>query len=326
MNDQSSELRVQSSERVRLDSVPGPVAELAKLQVSYGLPDEAFAKQVRLGYTGSTWGKIKAGTFDGNTEKALRAVRQALSAAREGLDPSEGRFVIFQHVKALLMSLKLARQELGPDRLVILAADMGMGKTEIAKYLERYEGAVRIDGRPSWSNSYMATLRDFADALGLGEEFRGVATLERAIEKELKLNPRLIVVDEANEFTGQGLDFIKYLLNRTRTVVVLLTLPEDYARWTATNRQKSRQLVRRSIVILRPSAVSPQDVASLQQAGWPELYLSPKALPKIAAAANRFAGLNLVARVLEDMDPAADDDAEDALERVLTMLEKDGAR
>lgn len=316
-----------NNENIRPDAQDGPVAELAALQRKYGLADDAFVKQVRLGYSGSSWGKIKAGNFPGNAEKAAAAVVKSLAFSAGGLDPSHGRFVLFPHVQTLLDSVKIARLTPGSDHLVILAADMGMGKTEIAKYLEREMEAVRVDGRPSWSNSYMATLLDIADGIGIGQEYRGVAALERAIERELRHNPRLLVVDEANEFTGQGLDFVKYLLNRTQTVVVLLTLPEDYARWSATNRHKSRQLVRRSVVILRPPAVSAKDVISLQRAGWPDVYLPKELPPKIAAAANKFAGLNLVARVFEETDPSVPGDAIDALTRVQMYLEKDrGAR
>ena len=66
------------------------VLELAEIQHTLGLPDGDFARTVKFIYSGSSWGKIKSGTFSGNADKALRAVKAALdrlvSAARADLE------------------------------------------------------------------------------------------------------------------------------------------------------------------------------------------------------------------------------------------------
>jgi hypothetical protein len=169
----------------------------------------------------------------------------------------------------------------------------------------------------------MAALKDIAAGLGLDDHFSGRHDGERLILRELKAAPRVLAIDEANYFTPDGLNFIKAVLNQTRCVVVLATLPEDYARWTAANRHQTRQLVRRSVGIFRAPSVSARDVRSIQAAGWPELHLNGSAA-KVAAAANRFGGLDLVVRILEEVDPHDPDDATGAIERIMGSLEQGG--
>ncbi|MDA3872465.1 MAG: AAA family ATPase [Kiritimatiellae bacterium] len=316
------ESEVRSQVNVRADGIAGPIRDLAQKQLEYGLPDAEFASQLSLGYSGSSWGKMKAGNFPGNQEKALRAVRRALAALAGGLAPSKGKFVLFEHVQGVFDALEVARENERPNRLVILVEAMGMGKSTMAKQLVQRAGATLLEGRPTWSNSYNATLTDFAEALGLSVPVPSSARLEKAIVDDLKASPRLFAVDEANFFTGDGLNFVKYVLNSTDCVMVLLTLPEDYARWTAANRHESRQLVRRSVAIFRAPPVAARDVTSVQAAGWPDLYLNGSA-PKIASAANRFGGLDFVVRVLEEIDPdAGEEDAEAAISRVCDTLEQ----
>ena len=294
--------------------------ELAALQVEHGLADEAFSKQVKLGYSGSSWGKIKAGTFSGSWEKASASVKRALITARGGIARSVGRFVLFEHIDALLSGIALAREEEGPNRLLIVVGKMGMGKTEIARYLAREEEAAVVEGRPAWAGSYMAALGDFAAALGLQGDWRSVAAAEQAVVEELRLSPRLIVVDEGNYFSSQGLNFLKLVLNRSRSVVVLLTLPPDFARMLATNRHESRQLVRRAVAILQIPDVSERDVRSMHAAGWPDVAINGHA-PQVAAAANKFGGFDLVARVLDEADPADGEDLPAAVARVRGRLD-----
>lgn len=318
---ESNNLEPETASRIRLDAVPGPVKELAELQVAHGLSDAAFAESVRLGFVGSTWGKIKAGTFDGNLEQALRKVRLALTrATTKGLDPAAGRFVMFEHVRGVLSGVRIAQQTpQSQNRLIVFLGNTGMGKTEIAKHLERELGATRVDGQPSWGSSYMAALSDIALALGVHERIQSRHQAERAILNELRSAPRLLVIDEANYFTTDGLNFIKAIMNLTQAVVVLCTLPDDFLRWKSANRHETRQLVRRSVGVLRAPPVTARDVLSVQAAGWPDLHITAAA-PKVAAAANKIAGYDLVVRFLEELDPDDPEDVDSALARAMEQL------
>lgn len=296
-----------------------PIDELADIQAKHGLSDEAFARQVGLGYSGSSWGKIKNGNFPGSWDKALAAVKRALVAARGGIARSVGRFVLFEHIEALIAGVELAKGEEGPNRLLIVVGPMGMGKTEIARYLVREHSAIAVEGRPAWERSYIATLADFAEAIGCYGPWRSVAQAEAAVVEALRTTPRTLVIDEGNYFSVAGLNFLKLLLNRTRAVIVLLTLPPDFTRMLGEKSHETRQLVRRSVAILHIPAVSERDVRSLHAAGWPEVGLNGTG-PKLAEAANKFGGYDLVTRVLDEADPQEPDDLAGAIERVQSRI------
>ena len=87
-----------------------PVQELTRIQKERGLPDADFARTIRFDYSGSVWGKIKAGTFNGSLPKAVLATKRALAFAITGraIEAEHGT-VMFDHVTATVDAVELAR-------------------------------------------------------------------------------------------------------------------------------------------------------------------------------------------------------------------------
>lgn len=301
---------------VRMSELPEhpQVQELREVQQQLGLPDEDFARVVRLSYSGSSWGKMKAGTFSGNPAKALRAVKTALAHHHLGGTPETvGEAVVFDHVRAACDAVAIARTATDEHKLVVVCGSWGAGKSVTAEMVRREHGGHYLHGRPSWASSYLRALMGIAHGIGIGSDFRSVGQGETEILRALEASPALLVIDEANHFNRDSLNFLKTVLNETRAVVCLMTLPGHLARIAATASEETRQLLRRAVAIIHIGPVTSAEVLAIQASFYPELALGHHA-PRIASAANKHARLDTVRRILEEAEDAADVPA--AVERV----------
>lgn len=302
-------------------SQSGPVLDLAALQRERSQPDADFVRGCNLPFAGSTWGKIKAGTHAGNPAKALRLAAEALARARTGGavetadDRESGRVVILQHMREALDAAAIARTASDEHRLVVIVGASGHGKSVTARHLAREMGGAYFHARPSWGRSYMQMLRDFAGGVGLSATFAGAGQAEASICAALATAPRLLVIDEANHFHRDGLNFLKTVLNETACVVVICTLPNHLARCNAEHNEETRQLIRRAVAVVRIPPVSSETVLAIHCGLYPEVRVNGHA-PACASAANRHHGLDTVRRVLEEAAPGDEDDLPRAIERV----------
>jgi DNA transposition AAA+ family ATPase len=292
------------------------VLELAEIQKSLGMPDADFARAVRLAYSGSSWGKIKSGTFSGNEAKALREIKRALAAHRNG-GPVEvrGGDVIFEHIEAAQDAVQVARTASDEHKLVVVSGTWGAGKSTTAKHLCREFGGYYFHAKPSWAGSYLRALMGIGQAIGLGDDFRSVGEAETKVLAALEASPSLLIIDEANHFNRDSLNFLKTILNETRCAVVLFTLPGHLARIAATHSEETRQLLRRAVSIVHIGAVSSADVMAIHSGLYPEITLRNHA-PAIASCANRHYRLDTVRRIFEEADPGDPEDLPRAVERV----------
>lgn len=291
------------------------VIELAEIQRELGLPDADFCRVVKLDYSGSSWGKIKAGTFSGNAAKALAAVQKSLAIHRAGGTVKvDGDVVMFDHVHAALDAVDLARRTTDEHRLVIVSGSWGAGKSTIARKIHQEHGGHYFHAKPSWSSSYLRALMGIAEGIGLGTNFRSVGQGESDILSALRTSPGLLIIDEANHFNRDSLNFLKALLNETKAVIAMMTLPGHLARIAATASEETRQLLRRVVAIIHIGPVSSADVMAVHAAFFPEIRLGTCA-PAIAACANRHARMDTVLRVFRETDPDDPDDLQAAIAR-----------
>lgn len=296
------------------------VVRLAAIQEARRLPDSDFARVVRLEYSGSSWGKMKAGTWSGNAEKALAAVKRSLALATSGRAmQSEGEVVLFDHVQEAIDAVEIARGARDEHRLVVIAGHSGSGKSVTGRLLAERFGGEHIHAHPSWAGSYLRCLVEIGRGLGLPGEHRACGVAERAILDALAASPRLIVIDEANHFTRDGLNFLKTLINETRCAVVLCTLPSHLARLAAEHAEESRQLIRRAVAIVHIPPVTSEDVIALHRVLAPEVELGSSTLA-LASLANKHHRLDTVARVLAHADAADAEDLPRAIQRVERMI------
>lgn len=296
------------------------VMELAEIQTTLGLPDGDFARTVKFSYSGSSWGKIKSGTFSGSAEKALRAVKAALNSYRVGGDIEILRgHVVFPHIRQALDAVAIARNAGDEHKLVIVCGDSGAGKSVTARLLGDEFGGHYLHAHPSWQGSYLRSLIGLAGALGLSTDFRSTGAAEMAVLAALEQSPALLVIDEANHFSREFVNFLKTILNETRCCLVLFTLPGHLARLSAVHSEESRQLLRRAVAIIHIPPVSSADVMAMHSGLYADLHLG-YAAPSIASAANRLHRLDSVRRIFDEAEPSEPDDLPRAIERVEKSL------
>jgi DNA transposition AAA+ family ATPase len=292
------------------------VLELADIQKTLGLPDADFVRTVKLSYSGSSWGKIKSGTFSGNEAKALREAKRALASYRTG-GPVSVRLgdVMFDHIDQAADAVTIARAADDEHKLVIVSGTWGAGKSTTARHIVDQFGGHYFHAKPSWASSYLRALTGIATAIGLGDDFRSVGDAETKVLRALEASPCLLVIDEANHFSKDSLNFLKTILNETKCAIVLFTLPGHLARIAATHSEETRQLLRRAVSIVHIGSVSSADVMAVHSGLYPEIHLG-HAAPSIAACANRHYRMDTVRRIFDEADPADADDLPRAVERV----------
>ena len=302
-----------------LQSAPA-VAELAQIQATLGLPDADFARTVKFAYSGSSWGKIKCGTFSGSHDKALRAVKAALAGYRLGGEVEVLRgVVIFPHVRQTLDAVTIARVSRDEHKLVIVCGHSGAGKSVTARLLGDEFGGHYLHAHPSWQGSYLRSLIGLARALGLSGAYRSTGEAESGVLAALATSPALLVIDEANHFSREFVNFLKTILNETACCLALFTLPGHLGRLAAVHAEESRQLLRRAVAIVHIPPVSSADVMALHAGLYSEISLGTAA-PALASAANRMHRLDTVRRVFEEAEPDDSEDLPRAIERVEKSL------
>jgi hypothetical protein len=305
-----------NTETIDLKNAPA-VLELAEIQGSLGLPDGDFTRMVKFTYSGSSWGKIKCGTFSGNAAKALRAVKSALANHRVGgkVETLNGR-VVFPHVREVLDAVTIARVATDEHKLVVVCGAWGSGKSVIADLIrEEYPASHFLHAHPSWESSYLRSLVDLAITIGLTATFRSTGEAETQILAALKAAPGMLIIDEANHFSRPFLNFLKAVLNETSCAILLFTLPGHLGRMAATKAEESRQLLRRAVAIIHIPLLDSSTVSSIHAALYSEVILGNFA-PSIVTAANSLDRLDTVIRIFEEANPDDPEDLPSAIERV----------
>ena len=292
------------------------VTELAAIQKNLGIPDGDFALSIKLPYSGSSWGKIKAGTFSGAQAKAIRAVKVALATYRTGgtTEVKHGT-VVFSYIRDILDAVEIAKFATDEHKLVVVCGQQGSGKTAIAKLLEREHGGHRLNQRPSNHRSYMRALMKFAAGIGVVPNFKSSGEAEETIISALKSAPCHIGIDEANYFSKEFIGFLKAILNETACCLTVFLLPHQLARMAAESAEESRQFLRRSIGIFHIPAVSSMTVMTIHGALFSHILLGENA-PQITSAAGMHNHIDTVIDIFNDADPEDPEDLKQAIKRV----------
>lgn len=278
------------------------VLRMASMQSDLHLNDKDFCRRVGFALASSSWGKIKAGTWSGNCDRALQAVQQVLESGhtQQAAPVVEGDTVLLPHVTLAADAVTAAAVAKDEHRLVIIVGKTGAGKSKTAAYLaDKFQGTI-INAAPAWETSYMHALASIGAGLGIGTSWRSAGDAERSILQSLQIAPRLIIIDEANHFNRATINFLKTVLNLTRCGLVLLTLPDHMARMSSDSREEFPQLLRRSIAIIHIPSITGEEVTAIQRGLFPQVDLG--GTTAISTLANQFYSLDTVCRVLDEID------------------------
>lgn len=295
------------------------VSALCEIQQTLALPDGDFVRSLGIRYSGPTWAKVKSMTYQGDRPKVLEILAEALHRYRTGAAGSaeaDGRTVLLDHVRLALDAVAIARAATDEHRLIVICGRQGSGKSETLRLIARRHAGHLIFARPSWSGGYLHFLNSFAHGVGLSADHRSPSPAETAIIDHLRLHPAVILIDEFNHFSEKSINFIKAVLNETRSVVACATIPSHLARMASdrATAEESRQLLRRAVAIIHIPPVSSLQITALQRALWPDVALDGHA-PNLAAVANRLHALDTVCQVLADSRPADPADLPKAIDR-----------
>jgi len=293
-------------DNVQIDSAHPVVSRLIEIQGKES--DKAFAT-AKLSVSETVWYRIKNGKYQADDH--TRVLRK-LTADLSGITDDEAltgsikrkRILALSYVTEARDALNMAFAE-ERNRIVIVLADTGGGKTTIAKSIERdfSSRTAMVEATETWRNSYLAGIQDISRACGIPEPKNNTRLAQDELITELKKSPRIIIIDEGNYFGAACLNLVKSIVNQTRSIVVILAMPKLWKTITYARNEEARQLRNRAAAILEFNKVKLADVRLAMKAAvpnWSSLNGSSEAAAKaITQAANAFGLWNTVFSVAD---------------------------
>jgi hypothetical protein len=291
---------------VRIDANHPVVSRLIELQGSDS--DRTFS-DAKLSVSETVWYRIKTGKYQADDHtRVLKKLTNDLSAIldNEALTGSirSAKILPLSHITDSRDALNMAFSA-DRNRIVIVLADTGGGKTMIAKSIARdfSSRTAFVEATESWRKSYLAGIQGISRGVGLDEPSKNTRQAEFELLAHLEKYPRIIVIDEGNYFGSACLNLVKAIVNKTRSIVVILAMPVLWKFITRESQQEARQLRNRAAAILEFTIIKPADVAIAMTESvpnWGTLNGSAsKAVKEVADAANAFGLWNTVFSIAE---------------------------
>lgn len=297
---------------------PGQLDVLQQLlthQTALRLTDAAFVRKF-LTVSGTAWSRVKSGKYGADAgemfSKLAVNLRQLRIKLAQDAKLTGGKiFHTFAQQQAVIDAVTTCLLKPADDqnRFVAYLAPTGGGKTALGRELKVMHDAVYVEASETWRTSYFAALVAIGKAAGcnVSELLKGTRSAEAAVITRFCANRRVLLIDEGEYFGARTINLLKLLLNQTPTVVVVLAIPELFARWNSAAWAEAAQITRRAEAIVRLDHVMPDEVTQLLA---PRVGVSDGArvAGMIAKAANEFGAYDLVTRVIAQL--AADADGE----------------
>ena len=291
---------------IQIDSTHPVVSRLIELQGNES--DKSFAEG-KLSVSQTVWYRIRLGKYMADDHsRVLRKLTSDLSGIIDSAQISGGikrkRIIPLSFVTEARDALNMAFAE-ERNRIVIVLADTGGGKTTIAKSIERdfSSRSAMVEATETWRKSYLAGIQDISRACGIEEPRNNMRIAQNDLIDHLKIKPRIIIIDEGNYFGAACLNLVKSIVNQTASIVVILAMPVLWKTITKNSNQEARQLRNRAAAILEFNRVKSQDVRSAMEAAvpnWSSLNGSAAAaVHAVTEAANSFGLWNTVFSVAD---------------------------
>lgn len=192
------------------------------------------------------------------------------------------------------------------ERGVAFLAGTGGGKTFLARWLKKRLGrAAIVEANGSWRTSQFAVLHSLLRALGQPVP-QSTLKAESALLDYLTENKIFLILDEQDLLGRDALNLIRALLNKTRTTVIALMVPETWdriVRGQTGGRKKegsgdeySAQLCRRFFSVSKAPSLRPSQAMEFLQEQMPTLSKADlqDTAAELARQANIFGGISLL--------------------------------
>jgi DNA transposition AAA+ family ATPase len=299
---------------IRIDASHPVVSRLIELQGSDS--DKAFATE-KLSISETVWYRIKAGKYQ--AEDHSRVLRKISHDLADILDNhqiagsiNKKRILPLSHITDTRDALNMAFSD-ERNRIVIVLADTGGGKTMIARSIERdfASRVAKVEATETWRKSYLAGIHDISIASGIEKPSDNTRVAQNDLISTHKDAPRIVVIDEGNYFGAACLNLVKTIVNQTPSIVVILAMPVLWKTITKNSNQEARQLRNRAAAILEFKKVKPSDVRIAMEEtvpNWKSLNgSSTAAISTITDTANNFGLWNTVFSIAEFITEEAGD-------------------
>lgn len=296
-----------------LDSTHPVVARLIELQADQS--DAIFAARW-LSLSATTWFRIKQGSYGARDHsRVLEKLEGGLAAIEDErasrANSPGGRTLQLTGLKTGLAAVRRAFGETR-DRLVVILAPTGGGKTTFARALEAtYPGRVSsVEATETWRTSYLAAIHVLGQAIGLPDLSNSTRLAEAALLDALRARPRIICIDEGHYFGAATINLIKAILNQTGCTVVLLAIPALWSRIKRSAWEESEQLRTRTCALVEARHLSVEDaqvfLADRLGAAFSQLNdEAAEAARLVANAGNEFGLLDTAERIAAEASTEA---------------------
>lgn len=232
-------------------------------------------------------------------------------------------------LRAVETAVRECGEKFGPERLVVVLAPTGGGKTIIANYLADKFNARFVEVRDVWrdSKSGFVPLLDICRAVGLRVKKKSACNIAAIQDDLIKVcSDRKIVLcfDEGEHFGRAALNLLKLLLNKTRIVPVIFCVTGEFENWPDYWENEAAQIARRTHAMVELSVIEAADAAQF----FPEKqFEKPKeALELLTKAASEFGHFSLINRVagkLEGLECALLEDVKNALAAARRQMQRE---
>lgn len=233
--------------------------------------------------------------------------------------------VIFKtsKIKAMETAIRECAEKAGPERIVLMLAPTGGGKTVACNYLATRHNARIVEVRDVWRHSATGNvpLRDICQAVGVraGRDMT-MPAMEDALVRYCLERKIILAFDEGEHFGRSSLNLLKFLLNKTRAVAALFVVPSEFARWEKFWPNEFLQISRRFHECIKLDELNAADVAMFFP---PDQFAAKECLGLVCTEAKWFGHYSLVRRVsgkLAGVSRASLDDTKLAIDSALAQM------
>ncbi len=268
------------------------------------MTDAQFASKY-LPYHDSTWGRLRADEYDGDTREMERRSLAAIIKIEQELDARgvSHNAPLFKTdlVKSVLEHVANARNTGAgcPNRLIVYLAETGGGKTALCRHIAgSWKGHI-VEGRESWRASYTSGCRDVAVAAGAtkDDKMRNAREAEEVMLRYLRARRLVLCIDEANSFGPHTCNMVKLILNQTPTVIFLGSIPGLWKKMNQANWFEASQLQRRAVAVVHMEKLTASEARLFLQPLIADKAVLTDACRRVADSASEFGLFDRVERI-----------------------------